>query len=71
MSDEAVWDDEDDQNVVGLIRICEDLKTRLVPYGASAEGWGSAIRTLHRVKRITGAESRSLRSPSTETPDNG
>ena len=23
MSDEAVWDDEDDQNVVGLIRICE------------------------------------------------
>lgn len=55
MSDEAVWDDEDDQNVVGLIRICEDLKTRLVPYGASASGWDSAITTLHRVKRLVRA----------------
>ena len=60
MSDEAVWDDEDDQNVVGLIRICEGLKTRLVPYGASSEGWDSALTTLHRVKRLARAARRSV-----------
>lgn len=40
--------EEDATNLAGLIVMCRDLKGRLVPFGASAEGWDSAIATLQR-----------------------
>lgn len=42
--------DDDARNLDALVTVCEDLKRRLVPFGASADGWDSAIATLKRAR---------------------
>lgn len=41
---------DDEQNIVALIEICGHLKQMLVPFGASAPNWDSAIATLQRLR---------------------
>jgi hypothetical protein len=49
-------EDEDAATLAGLIVMCRDLKRRLVPFGARAEGWDSAIATLSRCASLIAAQ---------------